>query len=137
MLSPLSPSPPDPEEPRKYTVRIVAAANLEMLDAYEALAQRSGDPEAARQWYLGFKAEIGTLATLPHRFPVRPDESRKIGRETRRFLYQRPPGGVGHHAYFVIEEDSMDGPLVTVIHLRHARRAPMTEDEGRDIAQRD
>jgi plasmid stabilization system protein ParE len=103
-----------------------------MLDAYEVLAERSGDPEAARQWYLGLRAE---LATLPTRFPVRPDESRKIGREVRRFLYQRPPGGAGYHAYFVIEEDGPDGPLVTVHHIRHARRAPMTEEEGRKIAR--
>jgi hypothetical protein len=101
------------------------------------MALRTGDQEAARHWYVGLKEQIGTLATLPHRYPVRPDESKKIGAEVRRFLYRRPPGGAGHHVYYTIHEDSPDGTLVLVRHIRPATARPMTAKEGKEIARED
>ena len=123
------------DEPKRYAVRIAVRANRELLDTYEALAQSAGDEEAARQWYIHVRAEIGTLATLPGRYPVRPVESKRIGLHVRRFLYRRPPAGMGHHVYYVMEEDSPDGPLVTVVHIRHAARRAMTAKEGRQISE--
>jgi plasmid stabilization system protein ParE len=123
------------EEPKKYTVRITVRARQEMLDAYESLALRTGDEQTAREWYLKLLERIGSLATLPHRYPVRSEESPLMGLPVRRFLFNEPPGGPGYFVYYVIQEDSLDGPQVKVYHFRHARRAPMTSREGREIVQ--
>ncbi|MBC8140768.1 MAG: hypothetical protein H7Y38_04940 [Armatimonadetes bacterium] len=37
-----------------------------------------------------------------------------------------------HLLYFAVEE-SPDGPRVSIVHIRHANRAPMTPDEASEI----
>jgi plasmid stabilization system protein ParE len=129
----------DPPEPplKTYAVRLSARANREALLIYAALEERTGDEAAAAQWYAGFLDAIGGLATLPHRFPVQADESKKIGIAVRRFLYRGPRAGAGHHVYYSIHEDSPDGPLVLVRHVRAATARPMTAKEGKEIVRED
>jgi hypothetical protein len=135
---PLDPmNKPERQEIKRYAVRISPRANRESLLLYARLDEVTGDEEAARQWYIGLQEQIGTLSTLPHRYPLRSDESKKIGQDVRRFLYRRPPGGAGYHVYYSVHEDSPDGPHINVWHVRPATARPLTAREGKEIARED
>jgi len=35
--------------------------------------------------------------------------------------------------FYTIRQDSLDGPRVTILHIRHAARKPLTREEARAI----
>ena len=122
--------------PLIYAIRFSARANREIAEATVRFAAITGDDDMAKEWLDGVYYLAATLATNPARFSVQPDESRKLGCEVRRVLYQRSAGtGASTHAYHLYfkQEKGDDGPLVTVIHVRHASRKPLTRTEAKDI----
>jgi plasmid stabilization system protein ParE len=88
------------------------------LDAILArlLAQEAG--EAGWRWFQGLREAVASLAHSPKRCPLAP-ENGVFPFEVRQLLYGHKP-----HVYrllFTIESDT-----VTVLHIRHGRRKPIT-----------
>jgi len=117
-----------------YAVRFSPLAIRELAEAAIRIADITADEETGRAWYDGLKEESGTLAENPRRFQVQTKESRLIGAEARRLLYQRTKGSTHtYHLYYVVEDEGDDGPVVKILHIRHASRKPMTSTEAKDI----
>ena len=120
-----------------YAVRFSPLADREIAEATARIADITGDEQIARDWYAGLKEESGSLSENPRRFQVQSEDSRKIGAEVRRMLYQRTGGSRtsthAHHLYYVIADEGDDGPMVKVLHVRHASRKPMTRAEAKEI----
>jgi len=75
--------------------------------------------ETGIRWFLALEDATASLATFPERCPLAPETGR-FPFEVRQLLY-------GHkaHAYrilFTIEDD-----VVTILHIRHGRRKPVSE----------
>lgn len=126
-------SPDKKVEPAAYAVRFSAGADREVSEATVRLADLSGSEKIAQEWLEGIYTAATTLATHPTRFALRPDEGRKIGLSVRRLLYQRSPSSAAYHLYYTVENQGEDGPRVTIIHVRHASRRPITGTEAKDI----
>ena len=132
------PDPTEPKEPEPtiYGVRLSEYGSRDLEAIVYHLDETQGR-QAALAWRQGFYALIRGLAQNPRRFAVQQQESRKLGDEVRRELYQQTPGSAMVYAvfYFVQEaqDTSEDGPAVTIVHVRHASRRPMTRAEAKDI----
>jgi hypothetical protein len=127
------------EHPKRYSVRLTPQADREAVEAAAWLSEQAGGgEERARDWYAGLLRMVGTLATDPGRLAVRERESRLLGRPVRALSYRHTPSGsrVAYHAFYQVEDDSPDGPRVTVIHVRHAARRLLTRSEARVIEER-
>jgi len=121
------------EETLSYAIRFLPRAERDAVDAAAWIAQITGSEETAGQWYEGLRAAAGTLATLPKRFAVQTRESRLLDRPVRRLLYRRTPGSAAYHVYYTVAEDSPDGPLVAILHIRHSARRPPSRAEAQEI----
>jgi plasmid stabilization system protein ParE len=125
-----------PEEPKRYVIRLTPRAAREAEESFEQILAASGDLVSAQRWYAGLREKIGSLSTLPTRFPLQEEESQKMGLPVRRFLYRESPAGSsGYYVFYVVHDDSPDGPNVMVYHIRHAARRSMTAREAREIVQ--
>jgi len=123
----------EPEErTARYAVRFSAQADRDITTALLRLAEITGEA-AALTWRNLLLTEAGTLAETPRRFAVDEQVSRRLQQETRRMLFRPSPTGAGYHIYYVIHEESPDGPRVMVLHVRHAARRPITREEARQI----
>lgn len=121
------------EEALSYAIRFLPRSERDATEAVTWIAESTGSEEAARQWYAGLRTAVGTLATLPKRFAVQERESRLLGSQIRWLLYRRSPGSAAYHVYYTVAEDSPDGPLVAILHVRHASRRPLSRAEAREI----
>lgn len=79
------------------------------------LAQHAGDTGV--QWFLRLEDAIATLATLPQRCSLAPENAR-FPFEVRQLLYGRKP-----HVYRILF--TIEGETVNVLHIRHGRRKPL------------
>lgn len=76
------------------------------------------------------------LSTNPRRFPVAEQESHLFGLNLRRMLYRQTVGSrAAYHVLYTITEEGEDGPLVKVIHIRHAAQKPLNRREARRIRE--
>lgn len=124
----------DSNAERVYAIRFSTGADQEITAAFVRLADISGSEEIALEWLQGIRAAVVTLATNPQRFQAQAQESRVLGGEVRRLLYRRTNvTSAAHHIYYRVYEDSDDGPLIRILHLRHAARKPMTRKKAREI----
>ena len=121
-----------PDEPRRYALRLLPSANRDRIEAAAWIAELVGE-DAAQAWRSGVLAAVATLAENPRRFAVQERESRLPGREVRRLLYRRTPGSAAYHVFYTVAEDSPDGPRVSILHIRHAARRPLSRAEAREI----
>jgi plasmid stabilization system protein ParE len=80
------------------------------------LARHAG--ETGLRWYEGLENAIATLAELPERCPLAPENTR-VPFEVRQLLYGRRP-----HVYRILF--TIDGDTVYVLHIRHGHREPLT-----------
>lgn len=121
-----------------YAIRLTPRARGEVVEAVVSLAQQIGEA-SANAWYAGLRTAAGTLATFPRRYRSLPRESRLLGREVRHLLYRPTPhsSAAYHLYYYVSEAGGEDGPRVTIIHIRHAARRPLTPRETRDLRTED
>jgi len=132
-----------PQPPRAWSVRFTPHATDEALEAAARWAElnapeTSGEERQQRAlaWYAGMEAAAGTLATNPRRFAVRERESRLLGLQVHALLHRHTAGGGGggaYHAFYQVEDDTPDVPRVTILHVRHAARRPLTRAEAREI----
>lgn len=79
-------------------------------------SQQAGD--AGKRWFVALRSAIASLANLPSRCPFAP-ESRDSPVEVRQLLYGRRP-----HVYRILF--AIEGDVVQVLHIRHARRRPVS-----------
>jgi plasmid stabilization system protein ParE len=92
----------------EYVVNLTTRAARDLEHLYEEID--GANSEAARKWYRGLKKEILSLARLPYRCSVTPEN-----KEMRHLLY-----GHGHSTYRVIFR--IVGKQVDVLHIRHGAR---------------
>lgn len=91
-------------------------AQRDIASIYEWLqAEHAGD--AGEIWFVGLRTAIRSLTNLPSRCPPAP-ESRESPVEVRQLLYGRRP-----HVYRILF--GIEGNVVNVFHVRHARRRPL------------
>jgi len=60
----------------------------------------------------------------------------RFRRDVRRLVYRRPGSSRTSPVYLVlysVEDATLDGPLVSILSVRHAARKPLTRDEARAI----
>ena len=119
-----------------YALRVHRLATVDMIEAYERLAEATNEDYAA-DWYIGLQKALATLATLPKRGPVA-EEDRLFRRvEVKVVPYRHGSGRVVHHVFYSVHEPGEDAPFVHILHVRHGARKPMTRAEARKIEAED
>src|SRR5689334_6326693 len=77
-------SSPSSKPRMAYRVKIMPRAERDLADIYGWIG--AGSSDAARKWYLGLKAAIRSLRTIPRRHPVTLED-----KSLRHLLYGRKP----------------------------------------------
>lgn len=122
------------EQPIRYAVRYSTRARRDFDFAVADYNDYTGDERRAAQLYQRIDDTAMSLGELPDRYAVAEQESAVLGFTVRRVLARLSRNSVvAYHLLYYAVEQSDDGPRVTVVHIRHASRAPMTADEARDI----
>ncbi len=80
------------------------------------LSQQSGT--AAIEWFVALDDAFASLAQIPERCPIAPENSH-FPFEVRQLFYGRKP-----HVYRILF--TVNGDMVEVLHIRHGRRKPLT-----------
>lgn len=96
-----------------YRVIVTPTADDEAIEAVRWYAERS--PDAAQRWHDGLAHAIDSLAWMPTRCRVSPDDSQALGCEVRILLYGRHPG-----VYRILF--SIDYDTVWILRIRHSAR---------------
>ena len=96
----------------KVVVTPTAEANLDQILHFIAL----DSPTAARRFVAGLRSKIRTLATIPKRCPLAPEDGLD-GLEIRHLIYSN------YRIIFVIDADQ-----VVVLQVRHGARLPMAKE---------
>lgn len=121
------------EEVPSYAVRLSPRAQKDVEEAALRLADLTQDPDTGEQWSQGLYLEISKLATLPRRYAVIARETRLFGQEMRRLVYRLSASSVAYLVLFSVAEEGEDGPTVTILHVRHGGRKPLTRAEAQQI----
>lgn len=93
-----------------YLVKLTSRAQRDLALLFFQI--NAEDSDAARRWYVGFKAAILSLDERPNRCPVTP-ESDKL----RQLLYGQKPH-IYRAVYRVLEKKKQ----IEVLHIRHGAR---------------
>jgi plasmid stabilization system protein ParE len=100
-----------------YRVETTARAERDADNLLSRLiAQQAG--ETGLRWFEGLEKAITTLADMPERCSLAP-ENTHVPFEVRQLLYGRKP-----HIYRILF--TIEGDTVYVLHIRHGRRRPLT-----------
>jgi plasmid stabilization system protein ParE len=102
-----------------YRVIIQPNAEVELDAAYEY--RRARAPQAVARWFAGFVEAINSLAELPERCPLAP-ENGHFPEEIRQLLY-----GTRRDAFRILF--TIQGDAVHVLHIRHGAQRYLHEDE--------
>lgn len=98
-----------------FRVELAEQAQRDIAAIYDWLrSQQAGD--AGERWFVALRSAIGSLANLPSRCPLAP-ENRDSSVEVRQLLYGERP-----HVYRILF--AIQGDMVQVLHIRHGRRRP-------------
>jgi plasmid stabilization system protein ParE len=81
------------------------------------LSQHAGN--TGIRWFLAMEDAISSLNKFPKRCPLAPENS-KFPFELRQLLYGNKP-----HIYRILF--TIEGDTVQILHIRHARRKPITK----------
>ena len=93
----------------RYTVAVQPSAEAEIEAAWVYLGQ-AASPDVATRWFNELEAAIGTLATLPRRCPLAPEDAH-FADEIRQLLV------APYRVMFTIRQRR-----VHVLHFRHTAR---------------
>ncbi len=115
---------------RVYSLRFTDRALAEIDTAHDRLAA-FGREESADAWEKGLFEEIAKLATLPLRHPA-PAEAARFRGNVRQLMYRRSSGSA-YRVLFAVREESLDGPIIIVLTVRHGAAKPITRAEARDM----
>jgi plasmid stabilization system protein ParE len=117
--------PPEDDDLPVYEVQLTEPAEAEMDAAY--LNRMQNGLQSAERWYAGLVRALESLSTFPNRFPLASDNIASDG--VRQMLY-----GSGSSAYRVlyrvIEPQKDEAGIVRVLHIRHASRRPLGEEDA-------
>lgn len=118
----------------KYALRITERTQREIEEAHSWLASLT-DERVAEEWEDGLYEELLTLSIFPNRCVVA-DESRHFPKiMVRQTVYRRRPhSSAAYRILFRVQDETDDGPIVRIMHIRHAARRPITRAEAREIA---
>jgi len=101
-----------------FRVDLSEQAQRDIAAIYDwLLAEHAGD--AGERWFVALRAAIVSLATLPSRCPLAP-ENQDSPIELRQLLYGSRP-----HVYRILF--AIEGTTIQVLHIRHGRRRRMGE----------
>ena len=103
----------------RYEVIILPAAERDISEAYEWIAER--DPDAAIKWYNRLLEVIYSLDVFPERCPFAP-ESKFLNTEIRETFHGRR-----QHEYRILFTVRTDA--VYVLHVRNGARLALGESE--------
>lgn len=113
------------EEPH-WLVVLSDQAEVDREAAYLHLSQYLG-PERANTWVIDLKAALAGLADFPGplAWPIDEDETKRRGREVRRFLYRGPkkrPIQAAYHVFYTITSPlpGEDEGIISILRIRHA-----------------
>jgi plasmid stabilization system protein ParE len=100
-----------------FRVRTTARAKRD-LDAILGwlLSEQAG--EAGLRWFQGLREGVASLSEAPRRCMLAPEDE-AFPFEVRQLLYGNRP-----HVYRILF--TIDGDSVTVLHIRHGRRLPLS-----------
>ena|SRR5690348_12757199 len=98
----------------RYRVVVTPTAEANLDDTFRFIA--FDDPMAARKFVAGLRAKMKTLAQMPKRCPLAPEDGID-GMELRHLLYG------DYRIIFAV-----DPAQVTVLQVRHGARLSITED---------
>lgn len=116
-----------------YAVRITARAKRDIQEALLRMADLSGSP-VARSWIIELYDAFATLGTLPRRCPVATEANLFPSHyEVRQLQYRRAGSTAVYRILFRVRDETEDGPVVSILHVRHAARKPMTRREAKEI----
>ena len=123
------------EEETVYSIRIPERVNREVEAALLQLArwQATDDdpvPEDSVRLAVAYREARATLARFPRRCPLIPEGV--FRNEVRHLLFRRVPGAPVWRLLFTVEE-SDDGPVVRLLHLRMGTRRPIRHVEVDEI----
>ncbi len=116
----------DNGELRVYAVRLAVSAGREIAEEHGRLTSQIS-PKTANDWRSGLLDSVRTLATLPERCAVAPEDNLFQGDTIRQLLRRHKSGPTWRILFVVHEADENDPALVKVHHIRHGAQAPMTE----------
>jgi plasmid stabilization system protein ParE len=105
-----------------YQVEISSVAEAEADQAFLWMAQQISQ-EAAKQWYQGLLHAIESLAKMPRRCPLAPENS-AFSVEVRQLLYGKGRGK--YRVIFTIIENS-NNPTVRILHIRHSAKQRLND----------
>ena len=114
----------------RYAVRVHPRAQRDMDAEGVRLAEIQGD-QVALDWLLELGTAIGKLATMPRRFALAPEEE-LVEHSVRVLLFRRSTRGAAWRVFFTVEEDTPDGRVVRVRHIRHAS-SPLTDQDTGEL----
>ncbi len=118
-------------ENQRYAIRFRSRARRELDEARIRLAEIT-DRDHAQEWHNGFLDALALLADNPNRNVIA-HESRFFRETVRAFVYRLTVRGVAYRIFYSIVEPKEDAPVVSIMHIRHASRKPMTRAEARKI----
>ncbi len=118
----------------RYSVRFMPRAKRDLDFAVVEFADRTGDEFRAALLYRRVRETAGTLNENPDRYQIAEHESAMFGFTVRRVLARLSKGSaVAYHLIYYAVAESADGPRVSIVHIRHANRAPLSADEAGEI----
>jgi len=125
------------ETPRIYALRFSPRARAEVRAVHARFIELAGEI-VADAWRDGLGETVSSLATHPRRYAqVFGPRGARFRREVRRLVYRRPGGGnrtgPAYLVLYAVEDDTPDGPLLSILSVRHAARKPLTREEARAI----
>lgn len=113
------------DEPPVYAIRLTLEARLELDEEHNRLVELANF-KMANEWRNGLLDAIRTLATLPERCVVAPEDE-LFKDVVRQLLYRRKRGPIWRILFSVYEADDNDPSMIRVHHIRHGAQASMTE----------
>ena len=119
------------QEDQKYAIRFRSRARLELDEARVRLAEMT-DLDHAVEWYNGFLDSLATLTDNPGRHLIA-HENNYFRDTVHVYTYRLTARGAAYQVYYTIVEFDQDAPFVTILHIRHGARKPMTRAEARKI----
>jgi plasmid stabilization system protein ParE len=104
-----------------YSVELTHRAKRDLRHLYRRI-DAAGSPSAS-VWFNGLESAVSSLNEYPARCPVTPERE-----DLRHRLY-----GAGRYVYRIIFSINEDGRRVTVLHIRHGSRKPISSHPGEKV----
>ena len=130
---------PDPDALPVYAVRFTPYALRSLESAigfvYDHCGKEGAEAaEYATEFVGRLYVAVGTLATLPNRYPLAGEVRRFAPPPVRVLPYRQQPGSpVWRVLYRVHEADANEGRRVEVVTVQHSASRPLTRQEAQAI----